>query len=103
MAFRENNNRIFIADPYYADNFSNYLRDDILRLTDGSIDGHVYSDKKWTKMPTVIIIPLLAGMHWSSVVCRINYAIPQMSVLFDDPYGQGNFPESLKNKIVEAL
>jgi len=33
VAFRENNSRIFVTDPYYSSNFAQYLIDDITRIT----------------------------------------------------------------------
>lgn len=31
-AIRQNQQRIFLADPYYATNFADYLNDDISRI-----------------------------------------------------------------------
>lgn len=67
-AFRENNNRILITDPYYGTLFSNYLNDDIARIT---ATNHFAELTRWEQMPTTIIIPLLAGLHWRTIKVNI--------------------------------
>jgi|GEM_PF-5781316 len=91
--FRENNNHILITDPYHSNNFSNYLNDDINRITAKS---NFASLTPWAQMPTRILIPLLSGLHWRVISVDINYNSQQVSILFDDPYGQGTFPKNLK-------
>ena len=93
IATRENNNKIFIADPYYADNFSNYLNDDVNRIT---ATENFASSTPWSHMPATIIIPLLSGLHWRVIRIEVNYQDKTANILFDDPYGAGTFPESLK-------
>ena len=103
VAFRENNNRVFVTDPYYAGNFDNYFRDDVSRITEGKIGESTFLDKKWTSMPTAIIIPLLSGLHWRTVCIVIDYDNRTAKIFLDDPYGIGRFPENLKNNVVEAI
>ncbi len=103
IAYRENNNRVFITDPYYAGNFDNYFRDDVSRITEGKIGESTFLDKKWTSMPTAIIIPLLSGLHWRTVCIAIDYDNRTAKIFLDDPYGIGRFPENLKNNVVEAI
>ena len=103
IAHRENNNRVFITDPYYSGNFDNYLHDDISRITEGIVEGKIFADKKWSSMPTAIIIPLLSGLHWRTVCIAIDYDTKTAKILLDDPYGAGRFPEDLKNNVINAI
>ncbi|CAF2084492.1 unnamed protein product [Rotaria magnacalcarata] len=103
ISHRENNNRAFITDPYYSGNFDNYLHDDISRITEGIVEGKGFADKKWSSMPTAIIIPLLSGLHWRTVCIAIDYDTKTAKILLDDPYGARRFPEDLKNNTVNAI
>jgi ankyrin repeat protein len=96
VAFRENDNRILVTDPYYVDNFKNYLSDDIARVTATGEFSHL---APWVQMPTTILIPLLSGLHWRSVKIEINYLNHTTCIVYDDPYGPGYFPTSLKSMI----
>lgn len=98
--FRENTDRILLTDPYHSSNFVEYLKDDIARIT---TSGHIGSNMAWTVMPTTIIIPVLSGLHWRTVVIKVNYDQQTVNVLFDDPYGVGAFPQDLQTVITTAL
>jgi hypothetical protein len=49
-------------------------------------------------MPSLIVIPLLSGMHWRTIAIQINYESNNIDVVWDDPYG--NFPEQLKQLLL---
>ena len=38
-------------------------------------------------MPTLIVIPLLSGLHWSTIVIYINYTNHDVEIIWDDPFG----------------
>ena len=48
-------------------------------------------------MPTLIVIPLLSGLHWRAVVIEINYNNIDVKIIWDDPFGQ--FPKYLKELV----
>ena len=54
-------------------------------------------------MPSLIVIPLLSGMHWRTIAIQINYQTNNIDIVWDDPYG--NFPEQLikKQKLFESI
>jgi hypothetical protein len=98
---KENPNRIFISDPYYGANFKVYLNDDISKITaTGNFKG---KSTKWQIMPSTIIIPILSGAHWRAVKIDIDYSTGLVKIVYDDPYGEGRFPESLKTIIEGAI
>lgn len=99
-AYRENTDRVFLADPYYLTNFASYLKDDLARI---SATSNFSGFTSWDNMPTVIIIPLLAGSHWRVVKVDIDYALGSCSITLKDPYGQGGFSRELKATITEAV
>jgi hypothetical protein len=99
VSFRENENNILITDPYYINNFDNYLNDDIARITaTGSFQGRT----SWTHMPTCIIIPFLAGAHWIAIKISINYINRSACLHFHDPYGL-DMSENIRAKILPAI
>ncbi|KIE04896.1 hypothetical protein NF27_FE00030 [Candidatus Jidaibacter acanthamoeba] len=99
---RENEEGIFIADPYHSDNFNQYLRDDIARIT-GSHEIEEYNNDRWQSMPRVIVLPILYGLHWRCVRIEIDYKSKESSILYDDPYGVGHFPKQEMEKLLEVI
>lgn len=102
VAYRENNNHIFVTNLYHSSNFSSYLEDDINRIT-ATGEFNAFQTGKWAQMPTTIIILLLSGLHWRVVKISINYNTKTAQILFDDPYGSEAFPEYLKSLILDAV
>jgi tetratricopeptide (TPR) repeat protein len=112
-AHRENIHQIFLSDPYYGEfgAFVNQLEDDVYFIATGKKrengEDIETSAKPWTKMPTTIIIPILTGTkyapHWRSIKVNIDYTNKTYEILFDDPYGMGHFPKTLKSEIIESL
>ncbi|KIE04871.1 hypothetical protein NF27_FM00050 [Candidatus Jidaibacter acanthamoeba] len=99
---RENEEGIFIADPYHSDNFNQYLRDDIARIT-GNHEIEEYNNDRWQSMPRVIVLPILYGLHWRSVRIEIDYNNRESSILYDDPYGVGHFPKQEMERLLEVI
>jgi HEAT repeat protein len=91
-ALSENNNRIFLADPYHIDNFASSLQDDINVLL-----------SRWQQMPTTLLLPFLEGMHWRLVQVKINYKQKSVTVWLDDPYGKNHFPASMRDLIIDII
>lgn len=98
---RQNQARIFIADPYYVDNFYESVLDDINIIT----NTHMVQARNqlWTEMPTLLIIPLLSGLHWRAVRIQINYSTKKASILWDDPYGGEYFNQKLIELLLSTL
>jgi hypothetical protein len=95
----ENQEGVFITDPYHALNFSTYLQDDLKRIT-----GNGLQTVRWASMPRLIIIPVLLGtIHWHCVRVEIDYSNKKVDVLLDDPYGKAHFDKDLKNHIMGSL
>jgi len=98
-ALRENDQGAFVADPQHSTNFNNYLSNDIDKITGiEEIQSNI-----WKHMPTQIVIPLLSGLHWRVIRIQISYSKKTISILWDDPYGSGAFPEQLKNELRESI
>jgi tetratricopeptide (TPR) repeat protein len=91
-ALRENHNRIFLADPYYMDNFATCLQDDISMIL-----------ARWQKMPTMLLIPCLGGMHWRLVQVQIDYPQKIVKICWDDPYGENHFPPSMQSSMLNVV
>ena len=100
VAIRQNQPGIFLADPYHATNFADYLNDDISRII-GNHSEEAQNSHAWHDMPRLIVIPLLSGMHWRTIAIQINYESNNIDVVWDDPYG--NFPEQLKQILLESI
>ena len=100
IAIRQNQPGVFLADPYHVTNFSDYLNDDISRII-GNHSEEAQNSHAWHNMPTLIVIPLLSGMHWRTIAIQINYESNNIDVVWDDPYG--NFPEQLKQLLLESI
>ncbi len=98
-SLRPNDQRLFIADPYHESNFAQYLLDDI----DQIIGNGVRTRRSWDDMPAQIVIPLLSGAHWRAIRIEINYVKKTISILWDDPYGEGCFLKKLKDKLIESI
>jgi hypothetical protein len=91
-ALRENHNRIFLANPYYIDNFATCLEDDVSLLL-----------ARWQQMPTMLLIPCLGGMHWRIIQVKIDYTQESVEICWDDPYGANHFPAHMRESILIAL
>lgn len=107
-ATRENNEHIFIADPYYIGNFADSLSDDIKTITgthivDAHGDDQTAKNNQWSAMPTLLVIPLLSGMHWQAIRVQIDYVAETASILYSDPYGENGFSNALVASIRESL
>jgi len=107
-ATRENNEHIFIADPYYIGNFADSLSDDIKTITgthivDAHGDDQTAKNNQWSAMPTLLVIPLLSGMHWQAIRVQIDYVAGTASILYSDPYGENGFSNALVASIRESL
>lgn len=96
-ALRENDERVFLTDPYYAYKFGSCLKDDIDKI---SVES---SRTLWQQLPKIIIIPIVDGVHWRIVRIDIDYDAKKVHILFDDPYGQGKFPPDIKDVIIQSV
>ena len=92
-----NYQKLLIADPYHQINFATYLSDDINKIIG---DG---THKFWRSMPEQIIIPLLSGGHWRAIRIQIFFPTKSVTILWDDPYGKGAFPQLLKDTLLDAI
>lgn len=107
-ATRENRACILLTDPFYVENFATAFEDDIKTITgQHTVDSEGSSlqakNNPWQHMPRLIIIPLLSGSHWHAIRVEVDYQNLQMSILWDDPYGQGHFPVTLKQQCLVVL
>jgi hypothetical protein len=100
LAIRQNQNGIFLTDPYHTANFTEYFNDDISRIL-GNHPEETQNNHVWDTMPRLIVIPLLSGMHWRTIAIQINYEIYTIDIVWDDPYGK--FPEQLKQNLLESI
>jgi hypothetical protein len=100
---RENHGRILLTDPYYFDDFAATFSSD-LRVICG-LHEEANRNHKWTQMPRIIVIPILAGCHWRSIRVTVNYdRLPRSAnILWDDPYGESHFPKYMKDRIRDTL
>ena len=97
---RENNQMVFIADPYHDENFENYLNDDI-NIILGICEQQERNRFFWYRMPKILIIPVLSGLHWRSIIIVINYETNTVNIMWDDPYG--NFPFQLRINLLSPI
>jgi len=100
LAIRQNQNCIFLTDPYHTANFIEYFNDDISRII-GNHPEEAQNNHVWYTMPRLIVIPLLSGMHWRTIAIQINYETNTIDIVWDDPYGK--FPEQLKQNLLESI
>lgn len=101
-SLRENSSRILITDPYYIDFFENSFIDDIKSIT-GTHETNEKNTFRWEKMPTILIIPFLAGCHWRAIRVEIDYIKKSVNILWDDPFGGKYFTEQLIKIIKPSL
>ena len=94
---RQNYQNILVADPCHQINFATYLSDDITKIIG---DG---TQMFWRNMPEQIIIPLLFGANWRLIRIQILYLSKTVSILWDDPHGEGAFPQILKDTLLDAI
>ncbi|MCP5378734.1 MAG: ankyrin repeat domain-containing protein [Rickettsiaceae bacterium] len=104
---RENDKKIFVADPYYhqagSKSFRDYLQSDIEKITATGQYNSIEAGS-WSQMPEILVIPILCdGVHWRMVNVRIDYGSKTLNILFDDPYGFGKFPKSLQKSIIDDI
>lgn len=97
--YRENRERIFMADPYYVDSFNDSFVDDIKTI----VGQHTQRNQKWQLQPALLIIPLLTGNHWRLIRVEVDYNNKNVSVLWDDPYGKNSFNQPLKERLLLDL
>jgi hypothetical protein len=100
IAIRQNQSGVFLADPYHVTSFADDLNDDISRII-GNHSDEAQNNHAWHNMPTLIVIPLLSGIHWRTITIQINYESNNIDVVWDDPYG--NFPEQLKQLLLKSI
>ena len=101
IAIRQNQSRVFLADPYHSANFSYYLADDVSRITGNHNEGAQNNHAWQGNMPNLIVIPLLSGMHWRTIAIQINYETNTLNITWDDPYG--NFPQVLRDQLLQPI
>ena len=94
---RQNYQKLLVADPYHQINFSAYLSDDINKIVGDSTQNF------WQNMPEQIIIPLLSGGYWRAIRIQIIFKTRTVSILWDDPCGEGSFPQVLKDTLLDAI
>jgi tetratricopeptide (TPR) repeat protein len=100
---RENAAHIFLSDPVHELNFQEYFLDEVKKLA----GEHEAYQQKWRVPPNTLVLPVLTGRaaegHWRSIGITINYNTRQVSILWDDPFGQGRFSPELKAKFKAAI
>ena len=101
LAIGQNTSGIFLTDPYYSGNFEVYLADDIRRIIGIQTDEGQNKQRWHNFMPKLIVIPLISGMHWRTIVIQINYTNFDVTILYDDPYGR--FPDRLKEELLPSI
>ena len=89
-AYRLNNDRIFIAEPYSIENLEMNMMDDL---------GRTYIE--WTSFPSQFIFLIIAHSHWR--VVQIMFKQNEIDILWDDPYGGERFPQVIKDKVMNIL
>ena len=94
---RQNYQQLLIADPYDQINFATYLAGDIDKII-GDGDRMFLRDS-----PVQIIIPLLCSGYWRAIKIHTFFLTKTVSILWDDPYGEGAFPQTLKDTLLEAI
>ena len=101
---RENVDAIFLTDPYYyKDNFVSSFENDIKTITGAHEGDQIGKNNPWSQMPQLIIIPLLSGGHWRAVRVQVDYKKKSANMLYDDPYGDIGFCDSLITEIELVL
>lgn len=104
----EDQSRIFVANPYPEQAFRDYFEKDIKDILYITRDS-IFSGKKWGKLPTKIIIPLLDSSYWRVIVITINYDdkatgnIYEVNIFLDDPLGKGKFSKDFQDKIINIV
>lgn len=107
-ATRENEQRVFLSDPYYVASFKEGFIDDIKTITGRharDVHGVDQSGKnqRWKHMPVLILIPLLSSQHWRVIRVEVNYKDKNIHILWDDPYGKDQFPKALIEYLIPIL
>lgn len=101
-SYRENTERRFIMDPVWINHFATAWIDDIKTLTANHAEV-ARNHKCWQAMPTLLIVPFLAGSHWRAIRIEVNYEKRQVGILWDDPFGGKAFSEQLKATLLPSL
>ena len=92
-AYRINEQRIFLAEPYSEDNFENSIMYDFSRI---------YNE--WGEaFPNQFIFVLIAQAHWRVVRIIFDNLNETIDILWDDPYGGYTFPQNLKDTILTLI
>jgi hypothetical protein len=102
---RENDQSIFITDPYFYSEThdSNYilgLRDDVSKIAPSGS-----SIQRWSRPPRAIIVPLLCDAHWRVIVILCEERDNRVQIIFDDPFGASSLIscESFVSNISNAV
>lgn len=98
-AKRENEQRVFLSDPYYVVSFKESFIDDIKTITSRhtrDVHGVDRSGKnqKWKH---------ISSQHWSVIRVEINYKDKNIHILWEDPYGKDQIPKALIEHILSIL
>jgi hypothetical protein len=98
---RQNNESVFLSDTYYADpeinitgmpnglhvNFANSFMTDIQIITGNRKGKFSAQNNKWSKMPSLLVLGILASGHYCSIRVGIDYNKCHADILWSDPFG----------------
>ena len=100
LPLKPNDQQSSVMDPYHGAKFADYFSADIDKIIG---NGGEYTQCVRKSMPHQIIIPIVSGGYWRSIIVQVDYVKEIVSVLWDDPCGKGYFPQSLKDICLEAM
>jgi|688.fasta_scaffold13698_5 hypothetical protein len=98
---RENREKIFIADPYYIDNFETSFLDDIQAMV--GLHPEAGRNHPWQQLPVLLLIPFLSGMHWRVIRIQMDYQNRRIDILWDDPYGAAHLLPEFVSQLLNSL
>jgi hypothetical protein len=102
-ASRENGERIFLPDPYYYGGFAESFKQSIDVILGECVGERKNENNKWTLMPELLIVAICDGSHWRSIRIKMDYENSVVRVLWDDPFGEGAFPEYMKESCSKVI